>query len=248
MGANAKLSKSLVLLFAAVVVTVALAGASCRRGPQADDQTDQNSSENSQFLDGSQINNIETPGSTTNTAQPSTDTANSGLPNPTEIATLLQQEKSRAQEAIKALQDDVVLQLVSMKFINSLSNSTGLVTNYYIYTSALNPNFYYMVNVPRTGDRLKRFLMPTEDLELPFGLIPIEDKWWVLSYADALQEVEKRAGAAFRAKHPNFEASVILAKPVGSFTTWFITYRANDGSGEVLKATVDSYSGETTIL
>lgn len=237
------------LLFASLLVFIVLAGPRCSSEPASDDTQIPNNTvipgDNGLFND-DPIGDIILPGS--DTVQTPSSQIDSGLNNSSAVYTLLQQEKERAIESIQALQEDAILTLVSLKFVNGLSDS-NLVTNYYIYLSASNPDYYYLVNMPRTGAGLKRFLMPKEDLSLPFNLLEVQEEYWKMSYADALQAVETRGGATFRANHENgFEVSAILAKPVNQFTNWFITYRATDGTGQVFKATVDSVSGETTIV
>lgn len=230
---------NLLFLFVALLAFTALAAVSCQRGPANTDTGD-----------------TETPADTGDTTSDITDTTGdtsvlpptSGLENPVGLRSLLLDEKNKADIAVKTLQSDTVLQLVSLKFINSLSSQTGLATNYYIYSAISNPSFYYMVNAPRNGESFKRFLMPVEDLDLPFDLMPIPMQYWKLSYAEALSEAETRGGDVFRAKHPTFEASAILARPAGQYLSWFITYRATDSSGDMLKVAVDANSGTVTVI
>lgn len=253
MGKNNTISygvnKSSWLLFVSLLVFLVLAGPRCGADEPVDvqipDDNIDNPIDSGPFGD-DPFGSIDYPGSSTNPTPSNQD--DSGLNNSSAVYALLQQEKERATESIHALQEDAILTLVSLKFVNGLSDN-NLVTNYYIYLSSSNPDYYYLVNMPRNGAGLKRFLMPREDLSLPFNLLEVQEQFWKLSYADALQAVETRGGTTFRANHTNaFEVSAILAKPAGQFTNWFITYRATDGTGEVFKATVDSVSGETTIV
>jgi len=249
MGENTIKKSSIWLLFVSLLVFIVLAAPRCDSSePESQLPDDNEVLDDNGFLADDSIGSIDLPGSTTAPNSTSSSQIDSGLNNSTVLYALLQDEKNTATTAIQALQEDVILTLVSLKFVNGLSDN-NLVTNYYIYLSASNPDYYYLVNIPRSGGGLKRFLMPQEDLALPFNLLEIQDQYWKLSYADALQEVEKRGGLTFRANHPDaFEVSAILAKPANQFTNWFITYRATDGTGEVFKATVDSVSGETTIV
>ncbi len=228
---------SLLLLFVGLVVFTMLAGVSCQRGTS--DETNNEATNNTDVT-----NNVTNDVTNTDETLPS----NSGLENPTGLRSLLLDEKNKADIAVQTLQADTKLQLVSLKFINSLSSQVGLATNYYIYSSVSNPSFYYMVNAPRNGESFKRFLMPVEDLDLPFDLMPIPMEYWKLSYADSLSEAEKRGGDTFRAKHTTFEVSVILARPAGQHLSWFVTYRATDSSGDMLKVSVDANSGEVTVI
>ncbi len=233
---------SLVLSLVGLTVFVMLAGLSCRRGPAADET---NTAVNNEVTDNTVANNTAVINPTDQTT---TTVGGSGLPDPASLRTSLTAETQNAEAAVKTLQPDTILQLVSIKFINSLSDQTGLSTNYYIYASATNPNFYYLVNMPRNGERLKRFLMPVEDLDLPFDLLPIPVKYWKLSYADALKATEQRGGSDFRTQHKTFEVSAILAIPAGQYLSWFVTYRATDGTGDTLKASVDANSGAVSLI
>ncbi len=230
MKKNSNLAAILVL---GVVVMMALTALSCRRATT--DNTD-NTANNTITNDTNTIAN--------NTIANTIVDQGSGLPDATAARSVLQEELKQATAKIKALKSDVVLQLVSMKFVNSLSDSSGLVTNYYIFVSPTDPRYYYMVNVPHNGEGVKRFLMPQEDMELPFSLIPVSFQFWKLSYVDALKLAEENGGAAFRAKHSKFEASVILGKPTGQYLNWFVTYRATDGSADVLQISIDAYDGK----
>ena len=144
-----------VLLLVGLFIVIALAGVSCSRGSK----TDNNAVDNT--LDNTVLNNtaVDNTAVINPTDQTTTTVSNSGLPNPASVKASLATETANAETAVKTLQADAVLQLVSIKFINSLADQTGLSTNYYIYASASNPNFYYLVNMPRNGEKLKRFLM-----------------------------------------------------------------------------------------
>lgn len=225
-------------LLVGVLVFVSLAAVSCQRGPGLDDTDTTN----------------DTTNPTDDTTTPADDTTPvvtapaSGLADPSLVRQAVIAERLQADQAVQALQPDVVLQLVSTKFINSLSNQTGLATNYYIYSSSSNTDFYYLANVPRNGESTKRFLMPKSDLGLPFDLVNVPFDVWKLTYADALQLAEQRGGADFRARHATFEVSTILAKPAGDILSWFITYRATDSSADMLKVAVNANNGEVTVI
>ncbi|MFA5010022.1 MAG: hypothetical protein WC553_02190 [Patescibacteria group bacterium] len=232
-----KYASILVLLTVGAMVMVSLSAASCRRGSTDDT--------NNEITNNEAVNN-----SIANITNQTTgdQTSQSGdLPDPDATRPLLQQELTKATASIKELKSDVILQLVSMKFVNSLSDSSGLVTNYYIFVSPTDTKYYYMVNVPHNGEGIKRFLMPQTDMELPFSLIPVPYQFWKLSYVDALKLAETNGGAAFRTQHPKFEVSVILGKPVGQYLNWFITYRATDSSGDLLQLSIDAYDGKVQV-
>ncbi len=230
---NNRYSNLVATLVLGVVVLMTLTALSCRRNTENNTENTENNAVTNEA-------NVITNNTVTNSF---VDTS-SGLPDPTATRPLLQEELKQATAKIKVLKNDVVLQLVSMKFVNSLSDATGLVTNYYIFVSPTDPRYYYMVNVPHNGEGVKRFLMPQEDMELPFSLIPVSYQFWKLSYVDALKLAEENGGSAFRAKHPKFEVSVILGKPTGQYLNWFITYRATDGTADVLQISVDAYDGK----
>ena len=228
------------LLTAALLMTLSAAG--CRR--RAIDTTD-NSTDNSI----SDITNTTTDQSTDFTPYPGTSSPESGLADPTVIQAQLLRETTEATDFIRLIQPDAVLVLVSSKYINSLSNTFGLSTNYYIYSSVSKPDYYFLVNVPRNNlDPMKRFLMPVQDFELDFSVLEIPVKYWKVNYAQALQLAEAQGGAAFRSKHKTFEVSVILARPAGKYLNWFITYKATDASGARLQIQIDSNSAEVKII
>lgn len=229
---------------AALVVLVGLSAASCQRpAPPTNDQNDQaDNGDQSDELPSDEVTDPTPPidGGVDNTPF-------GGLADPAAAKLAMEKELTDATATIAGLKDDLVLQLVSMKFVNSLSDQTGLTTNYYIFSSPSDTRYYYLVNIPHNGESMKRFLMPKEDLALPFDLIPVQKQYWQLSYVDALRAVENQGGSAFRGQHSKYEVSAILAKPAGQFLNWFITYRATDGSGEVFQASVDSNTGELKI-
>lgn len=239
-----------VLGLVCLIFGVALTAASCQRGPglantqETSDTTDQ--STESQASTGFDIQNPDLGQSQSGTGV--APIAGLGLPDAVASKTLLDAELTKANESITTLQTDVVLKLVSMKFVNSYSDRTGLSTNYYIYSSPQNPQFYYLVNAPRNGEKIKRFIMPIEDLELPFDLLDLPKQFWKLSYIDAIKAGESKGGKDFVTQHPQFELSMILAQPAGQYLNWFLTYRATDGSGAILKIAVDAYSGEASIV
>lgn len=183
------------------------------------------------------------------TPYPGTNPPESGLADPDIIQSQLTRETQEATEFIRLIQPDAVLTLVSAKYINSLSNTFGLATNYYIFSSPSQPDYYYLVNVPRNGlDPMKRFLMPVSDFDLDFDVLPVPFEYWKVNYAAALKLAEAQGGAAFRAQHKTFEVSVILAIPAGQHLNWFVTYKATDGSGARLQVQVHANTGEVQII
>lgn len=224
-----------------VMVMMVLTAASCRRAAR-NDNTDTNNVVTNDLAN-TIANSLDSLGNTTVNNSTSSNLILGGLPDPEVARPLLQEEITKATAKVHELREDAVLQLVSMKFANSLSDTAGLVTNYYIFSSPTDTRYYYLINVPHNGEQMKRFLMPKEDLELPFDLIAVPFGYWKQSYVDALKTAEAGGGEAFRAKHKNFEVSVILAQPAGQYLYWFITYRATDGTGDLLQLSVDAYKG-----
>ena len=223
----------------ALALLMTLSAASCRR--RVVDETDPS-------IDNS-ISNTTTDQGMDFTPFPGTSAPESGLADPTVIQTQLQRETAEATDFIRLIQPDAVLVLISSKYINSLSNTFGLSTNYYIYSSVSKPDYYYLVNVPRNNlDAMKRFLMPIQDFELDFSVLEIPVQYWKTNYAKALALAEAQGGSAFRSQHKTFEVSVILARPAGKFLNWFITYKATDASGAKLQIQVDANSGEVKIV
>src|SRR5680860_1551464 len=144
MGVNIINKSSSWLLFASLLVFLILAGPRCGAQPDiVSDGSDDPTTDTGGLFDADPLGDINLPGGDTNQTPGSG--LDSGLNNSTAVYALLQQEKEKATESIKALQDDAILTLVSLKFVNGLSDN-NLSTNYYIYLSASNPNYYYLVN------------------------------------------------------------------------------------------------------
>lgn len=229
------------LLTVALLMTLSAAG--CRR--RVLDNTNN-------IVDNSIGNISNSPTDSSNTIvtpYPGTTAPESGLADPTVIQAQLVRETQEATDFIHLIQPDAVLVLLSTKYINSLSNTFGLSTNYYIYSSPSEPDYYFLVNVPRNGlDPMKRFLMPVQDFELDFSVLPIPFEYWKINYAKALALAEAQGGGNFRSQYKTFDVSVILARPAGKHLNWFITYKATDGSGARLQVQVDSNTGEVQIV
>ncbi|MFA5967256.1 MAG: hypothetical protein WC805_01940 [Patescibacteria group bacterium] len=241
-------SKQIVGVALALTLVLVLAGAGCQRRV-IDNEITNNTIDNTI---GNTANN--TVGNTiNNTISPVSGVPDSGLPNPTLIIESLKKETKDATDRIRTLKADAQLTIVSSKYINSLSDFYGLNTNWYIFASASDPANFYLVNMPRNGESLKRLIMPKVDFSLGFDVLPIPmgptDNKWLKSYADALQIAETNGGSAFRAQHKTFETSVILAYPAGQpQLNWYVTYKATDGTAAYLKAQIDATTGNITIV
>jgi hypothetical protein len=219
-----------------VVLLMTLSAAGCKR--RAVDNTVDNN-----------ISNLTNTTTDQSDSFSNTTSPESGLADPVAIQAQLVNEAKEATDFIRLIQPDAVLALVSTKYINSFSNAFGLSTNYYIYTSAAETNYYFLVNVPRNNlDPMKRFLMPVQDFELDFAVLEIPTQYWNVNYAKALQLAEAQGGSNFRAQHKTFDVSVILARPAGKYLSWFISYKATDASGAKLQIQVDANSGEVKIV
>lgn len=246
-----------------LVLIMVLSAASCQRRPvdindsvdlngEGEEITEDNGEDSSE---GDTDSNIPSP-------------SDSGLSDSEAIYPQLISEKDTATEFIRLIQTDAVLTMVSMKYINSLSNTFGLSTNYYIFRSPTNTEYWFLVNVPRNqldfgypapseGDinfvylerGMKRFLMPVEDFGLKFDILPVPFEYWQINYAKALELAEAQGGGGFRAQHKTFEVSVILARPAGGYhLKWFITYKATDGTGARWQVQVHANTGEVQIV
>lgn len=174
----------------------------------------------------------------------------SGLPDPELINAEAIAEIETATSFIRLIQPDAVLTALASKYRDSLSNTHGLLTNYYIFTSPSESGYYYLVNKPRDNlTKMVRFIMPIQDFGLDFDLLQVPFQWWEINYAKALQLAETQGGGAiFRARHKSFDVSAILAIPVTEHLTWSITYKATDNSGDLLKIQVHAYTGEVKII
>ena len=229
-----------------LVLPLILSAASCQRRVVEDTPTDDIDTEDS--IDDTSDSALDDllPSGDSNNATPTS----SGLPDPDIINTEASVEVQVATDFIKLIQPDAVLTAVASKYRNSLSNTYGLLTNYYIFTSSSEPGYYYLVNKPRDNlSKVVRFIMPIQDFGLEFDLLPVPFKWWNINYAKALQIAETQGGGAmFRTRHSSFDVSAILAIPVTEYLTWSITYKATDNSGDLLKIQIDANTGEVIQL
>lgn len=192
-----------------------------------------------------------------NNATPNNSTPpSSGVPDPAAILASLKEETMDATARIKTLviggqpKTDLVLTIVSSKFINTLAD-TGLDTNWYIYTTPSDPANFYLINMPRNGaGDPKRIIMPKSDFQFDFDVLPIPMDQWKKSYADALVFAEQKGGATFRAQHKTFETSVILAYPAAGqqVLSWSVAYKATDSSGASFKVQVNAATGDTVVV
>ncbi|HAR54991.1 TPA: hypothetical protein DCR79_01750 [Patescibacteria group bacterium] len=235
-----------------LVLMIVLVGAGCQRRPADDTDNTANTVVNN-TTDNSTVNNI------SNTVTPPTNTIPpSGLPtDPLAILTDLKQEFKDANEAISSLviygeqKTDLVLTIVSSKFINTLSDS-GLDTNWFIYTSPSDVSNFYLVNMPRprATKPYKRIIMPKTDFAFDFDVLAIPLEQWKKSYVDALVKAEELGGAKFRSEHKTFEVSTILAYPAAGNQqlSWSVTYKATDGTAALLKVQVNATSGEGVVV
>jgi len=240
--------ESLVWIGLALVLVVVLTAASCKRAAPVDNTIDNTIDTSEEDQTNDDTNGDNDPDFT---PYPGTGLSpGSGLPNPDTYQAVLTRETQDATDFIRLIRPDAVLIAVAAKYINSLSNTFGLSTNYYIFSSASDHNFYYLVNVPRNGlDSMKRFLMPVQDFDLDFDLLPIPFQYWQINCIKALLLAETQGGGSqFRTNHKTFEVSTILAIPVGQHLTWSITYKATDGSGGVLQVQVHANTGEVQII
>lgn len=177
----------------------------------------------------------------------------SDLPDPDLASIEATKELADATLLAQGIQKDVVLAAVSTKYINSLSDITGLSTNYYIFISPSKIEYYYLVNMPRNGlEKPKRFIMLTSDFsELGFSILSVPFEYWKINYAQALQSAERAGGTKFRTDHKNFEVSEILARPAGGtgesyHLQWHIEYTAKDGTGTKFRVQVHANTGNVT--
>lgn len=181
--------------------------------------------------------------------------AESGIVDSDAAALSATAELAEATALAMAIQKDVVLAAISTKYINSLSDSVGLSTNYYFFLSPTKLDYYFLVNMPRNAmEEPKRFMMLQQDFnDLGFSLLPVPFEYWKINYAKALQLAEGAGGAKFRAGHKNFEVSQILARTSGGddvthHLQWHISYKAKDDSGTVFQLQVHANTGNVTLI
>ncbi|MFH1088319.1 MAG: hypothetical protein V1719_00575 [Patescibacteria group bacterium] len=231
-----------------LVLMMVLVGAGCQRTLDNTNNTVVDNTINNSVSN--EISNTIIP--PTNTIPPS------GLPtDPLAVLIELKQEFKDANEAISSLvlcgeqKKDLVLTIVSSKFINTLSDS-GLDTNWFIYTSPSDVSNFYLVNMPRpVGTKsYKRIIMPKTDFDFEFDVLAIPLEQWKKSYIDALSKSEELGGAKFRSAHKTFEVSTILAYPASGNQqlSWSVTYKATDGTAALLKVQVNANSGEGVVV
>jgi len=237
----------------ALVLLLVLMGAGCQRrtvGNEANNTATNNTVSNT-------VNN--TTDNTLSNSLPTNTIPDSGLPDPLSVLLTLKQETLDATTRVKSLvvcgkaKTDLYLTIVSSKFINTLADK-GLDTNWYIYTSPGDPN-YYLVNMPRggspSGQAPKRIIMPQTDFNFDFAVLPIPMEQWKISYVEALQKAESLGGAKFRTDHKTFEVSVILAYPASGLQqqlSWSVTYKATDQTGAVLKVQINAATGDGVVI
>jgi len=246
---NGMKKQSIAWVGLSLVLMLVLIGAGCQRRPV--DNTDNTIIDNT--IDNSVSNEI------ANTVIPPTNTIPpSGLPtDPLAVLIELKKEFVDANEAIGSLvicgeqKKDLVLTIVSSKFINTLSDS-GLDTNWFIYTSPSDVSNFYLVNMPRpVGTKTyKRIIMPKIDFDFEFDVLAIPLEQWKKSYVDALSKAEELGGAKFRSDHKTFEVSTILAYPASGNQqlSWSVTYKATDGTAALFKVQVNANSGEGVVV
>jgi len=211
----------------------------------------QNNTENVDNTAANEISNV-TNGVTNEVVDNST---GSGITDPELALPAAVAELEKATALAKAIQTDVVLAAISTKYINSLSDSLGLSTNYYFFLSPTKLDYYFLVNMPRNAlEQPKRFMMLQQDFDdLGFSLLPVPFDNWKINYAQALQLAEQAGGAKFRAGHKNFEVSQILARTSGGddvthHLQWHISYKAKDESGAKFNVQVHATTGEVTLI
>ncbi|MEA1909517.1 MAG: hypothetical protein U9M89_00610 [Patescibacteria group bacterium] len=224
-------------------LAIILIGAGCERRTSVDNIVDDIPANNT--IDNSIDNSINEP-----KVPPA-----SGLPSPAIVLPDLIAETKEATDRVRSWVihgkplEDLELALVSSKFIDSLSDD-GLDTNWYIFISGSYPNNYYLVNMPRKGIKPKRIMMPKTDFDFDFAVLPIPFDKWNVSYVDALIKAESLGGDDFRARHDEYETSVILAYPASGLQelNWSITYKATDRTGEQFRVQVNADTGEGLIV
>lgn len=246
MGGSEMKKKSFLVGGLVVVLLMVLVTVGCTKRALQD---------NSENVDNTVVNEVSNTVNNEIADEISDNSAGSGIADPDLAAILATKELAEATALITAIQKDTVLAAISTKYINSLSDSVGLSTNYYFFISPAKLDYYFLVNMPRNAmEQPKRFMMLQQDFyDLGFSLLPVPFEYWKINYAQALQLAEQAGGAKFRVGHKNFEVSQILARTSGGddvthHLQWHISYKAKDGSGAVFNVQVHANTADVTII
>jgi len=113
----------------------------------------------------------------------------------------------------------------------------------YVFDSPSDPSNHFVVTIAQKSKRYLRAIIPQTDY-LGAGLLPVDAKFWKISYAGALQIAEKNGGYEFRDSHLDWTLELTLKRdePNG-WLWWFVEYGQKDQSNS-LTVQINAYTGE----
>ncbi len=165
----------------------------------------------------------------------------------TDSAAVLEKAKKSANlatEKAKKWQSDAKLILVSTNYFSSLDDS-GVIDKF-IFTSDINTELYFSIDIARSDNKFTRTLIYRDDYRLKSGVQPIPIKYWKVNYAQAIEKADMMGGYQFRQEHPNFQVTQMLSLADNKNLAWYIVYSAT-GSDQSFRITIDASSGEQII-
>ncbi|MFZ5392235.1 MAG: hypothetical protein ACOZAR_03485 [Patescibacteria group bacterium] len=161
--------------------------------------------------------------------------------NPADVLEKAKKSANLANEKARKWQSDAKLILLSTNYFSSL-NDEGVIDKF-IYTSDINTELYFSIDITRSDQKFTRTLIYRDDYRLKSGVLPIPIKYWKITYAQALEKADMLGGYQFRKDHPNYQVSQMLSLADGKNLAWYIVYSA-PGSDQSFRITIDSSTGE----
>ncbi len=161
--------------------------------------------------------------------------------NPADVLEKAKKSANLANEKARKWQSDAKLILLSTNYFSSL-NDEGVIDKF-IYSSDINTELYFSIDINRSDQKFTRTLIYRDDYRLKSGVLPIPIKYWKITYAQALEKADMLGGYQFRKDHPNYQVSQMLSLADGKNLAWYIIYSA-PGSDQSFRITIDSSTGE----
>jgi len=145
-----------------------------------------------------------------------------------------------SQEKALAWHQNAVFVAFSVK-LTSLNVNSGTET--YVFDSKNEPTNHFVFTISQESKRFIRAIIPVDDY-LGMGLLPIDTKYWKLSYAAALQTAEKNGGVEFRDTHLDWNIELTLKRgEPNDWLWWYVEYRQESGT-DSLSIQINASSGK----
>jgi len=225
-----KIMKKITWYFSVLIFGFVLVG--CGSNNNTTDQNNQSSQDQTVVAQPSDQTNIQT----NNTAGDMYK-----VTSPTDVLEKAKKSANLATEKAKKWQSDAKLILLSTTYFSSLSDDS--VIDKFIFTSDINTDLYFSIDVARSDQKFTRTLIYRDDYRLKSGVQPIPIKYWKVTYAQALEKADLLGGYQFRKDHPNYQVSQMLSLADGKNLAWYLVYTA-PGSDQSYRITIDSSTGE----